>query len=95
MESLGDWQIEEDAFLDDTPRGQKTFTNIIATLNPSVKRRLVLACHYDSKYFTQFEFVGATDAAVPCAMLLDLANSLNESLKASPLEVNRIDVSLS
>ena len=30
-------------------RGTKTFTNIIATLNPLAPYKLVLACHYDSK----------------------------------------------
>ena len=63
-----------------------TFTNIIATLNPSAKRRLVLACHYDSKYYPPQwhgrEFQGATDSAVPCAMMLELARALDQELKS-------------
>lgn len=62
-----------------------TFNNIIATLNPSAKRRLVLACHYDSKYYPPQwhgrEFLGATDSAVPCAMMLELVRALDQELK--------------
>lgn len=68
-----------------TPYGRLPFSNVIATLNPSAKRRLVLACHRDSKYYSpqwQREFLGATDSAVPCAMMLELAQALDEELKA-------------
>ncbi|KAJ8288702.1 hypothetical protein COCON_G00013610 [Conger conger] len=79
------WTIEEDRFPAHTPYGPLTFTNIIATLNPSAKRRLVLACHYDSKYYPPQwhgrEFVAATDSAVPCAMMLELARTLDQELK--------------
>lgn len=54
------------------------FTNIVATLDPTATRRLVLACHYDSKKLANF--VGATDSAVPCAILLDIAINLQEKL---------------
>ena len=43
-----------------------------------VNNRIVFACHYDSKYFQNFNFIGATDSAVPCTMLLDLAKYLKE-----------------
>lgn len=41
---------------------------------------MVLAAHYDSKNITDRngkEFIGATDSAVPCAILLDIARQLN------------------
>ncbi|KAG5265890.1 hypothetical protein AALO_G00247460 [Alosa alosa] len=79
------WDVSEDSFRAQTPYGQMPFTNIIATLNPSAKRRLVLACHFDSKYFAPQwhgrEFQGATDSAVPCAMMLELARALDQELK--------------
>ena len=58
--------------------GEVEFTNIIATLDPTATRRLVLACHYDSKKLPHF--IGATDSAVSCAVLLDLAISLKKQL---------------
>lgn len=48
-------------------------------------RRVVLACHYDSKYFSNFEFIAATDSAVPCAILLDLAKFLKDFVKNQEL----------
>uniref|UniRef100_A0A674AXN7 Glutaminyl-peptide cyclotransferase n=1 Tax=Salmo trutta TaxID=8032 RepID=A0A674AXN7_SALTR len=61
------WDVQEDTFESHTPYGPMTFNNIIATLNPSAKRRLVLACRYDSKYYPPQwhgrQFLGATDSA--------------------------------
>uniref|UniRef100_A0A8C5KUA3 Glutaminyl-peptide cyclotransferase n=1 Tax=Jaculus jaculus TaxID=51337 RepID=A0A8C5KUA3_JACJA len=78
-----DWVLEVDTFLSQTPYGHRSFSNIISTLNPDAKRHLVLACHYDSKYFPHWDgrvFVGATDSAVPCAMMLELARALDKRL---------------
>lgn len=85
--SLGaGWDVTEDKFVSQTPYGPLPFTNLIGTLNPSAKRRLVLACHYDSKYYPPQwhgrEFQGATDSATPCAMMLELARALDEELMA-------------
>ena len=46
-----------------------------------LKNRIVFACHYDSKYFENFKFTGATDSAVSCALLLDLAKFLHDNFK--------------
>uniref|UniRef100_A0A8C4N517 glutaminyl-peptide cyclotransferase n=1 Tax=Eptatretus burgeri TaxID=7764 RepID=A0A8C4N517_EPTBU len=86
IESLSaGWTVNFDSFEDITPYGRKVFRNIIAVLNPEAKRRLTLACHYDSKYFPSDMygrvFVGATDSAVPCAMMLGLARVLDDQLK--------------
>ncbi|XP_068173732.1 glutaminyl-peptide cyclotransferase-like a [Antennarius striatus] len=82
------WTIDLDTFHSSTPNGQVTFTNIIATLDPSAPRRLLLACHYDSKALPpdprdqQRVFLGASDSAVPCAMILELASSLDSQLRS-------------
>ncbi|KAJ2927597.1 hypothetical protein H1R20_g9507, partial [Candolleomyces eurysporus] len=78
------WHIEEDAFTDNTPYGPKKFTNIIATKDPKASSRVVVAAHFDSKFFPDYpanQFVGATDSAAPCAMMLDLAEALNPLLE--------------
>lgn len=72
--------VELDAFRNSTPYGDLQFTNIIGRLNPQADKFLTLACHYDSKYFPDFEFVAATDSAVPCAIMLDLARTLRPAL---------------
>ena len=61
MRSLG-WDIETDQFTANTPHGKKTFENVITTLDSSAPRRLVLACHYDSKFSRDGKFIGATDS---------------------------------
>ena len=62
----------------------RPFTNIIATLDPHVEKRLVLAAHYDSKYIYSSQgrhFLGATDSALPVALLLDMVLSLDAKLQ--------------
>lgn len=54
------WHVAVDEFDDVAPKqfGTLRFRNIIASLNPDAERYLVLACHYDSKYFKDTVFVG-------------------------------------
>ncbi|XP_065144211.2 glutaminyl-peptide cyclotransferase [Paramisgurnus dabryanus] len=90
------WEVTEDSFYAHTPYGQLPFNNIIATLNPAAKRQLVFACHFDSKYYPPQwdgrEFLGATDSAVPCSMILELARAQDDELKA--VKDSGTDVSL-
>ncbi|XP_013199723.1 glutaminyl-peptide cyclotransferase-like [Amyelois transitella] len=80
MRDLG-WDVTENVFPDKTPVfGTLNFKNIIAKLNPNADRYLVLACHYDSKYTREHVFVGATDSAVPCAMMINLAKVMSKQL---------------
>ena len=51
-----------------------------------LNNRVVFACHYDSKLFKDFDFIGAVDSAVPCAMLLDFARFLNENFDKSEFD---------
>lgn len=82
------WSIDLDSFQSPTPRGQVTFTNVVAILDPTAPRRLLLACHYDSKALPpdprapEKVFLGASDSAVPCAMILELATSLDLQLRS-------------
>lgn len=81
MSELG-WTVESDLFEANTPLfGTLEFENIIVKLNPNAKRYLALACHYDSKYTRERNFVGATDSAVPCAQMINLATVMNDSLQ--------------
>ncbi|XP_015838534.1 glutaminyl-peptide cyclotransferase isoform X1 [Tribolium castaneum] len=83
------WQVDVDEFVERAPIfSQVTFKNIVASPNPQAERFLVLACHYDSKYFPNAVFVGAIDSAVPCAMMLEIAKTLSKELgriKDSPV----------
>ena len=46
--------------------------------------RMVLACHYDSKIDPP-GFVAATDSAVPCAMMINLAQTMKQELRNQKL----------
>lgn len=78
MENLG-WSTELDSFTDATPDGPIDFHNVIATLDPDAPRRLVIACHYDT-ITKRNNYVGATDSAVPCAQMINLAYALRRDL---------------
>lgn len=60
------------------------FVNMIASRDPPWARpgdvgRLTLVAHYDSK-LTPSGFIGATDSAAPCAMLMHAARSVDAAL---------------
>lgn len=75
LEVLG-FATKRDEFGDSIP-----YTNIIGIVNPNAEKFLMLTCHFDSKYIENLEeFVGATDCAVSCAILLNIAKSLNRFL---------------
>lgn len=79
MKSLG-WTIEKDKFRDVTPFGSQEFENIVAKLNKDATRYLTLACHYDSKIMEKGIFEGATDSAVPCSQMINLATVMKNHL---------------
>ncbi|XP_033103083.1 glutaminyl-peptide cyclotransferase-like, partial [Anneissia japonica] len=57
-----------------------------------------LACHHDSKYMepdtTGKMFVGATDSAVPCAMLIHLAENLHSYIASKSLDFSELTIQL-
>lgn len=85
--------MELDPFTASTPLGPLDFANVVATLDPGAARHLTLACHYDSKLFPSGSapFVGATDSAVPCALLLELAQALDQELSKAKDQVRSRD----
>ena len=88
------WSVTTDTFTDSTPFGSKSFTNIIATLDPDKPNRLVLAAHYDSKYFVRGEFLGAVDSALPVALIIDLVLTLDEKLQSRGVSFLSLSLSL-
>lgn len=60
------------------------FVNLIMTRDPPWTKpgevgRLSLVAHYDSKLIPE-GFIGATDSAAPCAMILHAVRSVDEAL---------------
>ncbi|KAL9120747.1 MAG: hypothetical protein Q9187_002700 [Circinaria calcarea] len=85
--NLPDWNISFQNSTSKTPvTGDRDvpFVNMIATrdppwTSPGKVSRLTLVAHYDSK-ITPDGFIGATDSAAPCAMLLQAARSVDKAL---------------
>lgn len=87
QQELPKWHVAYQNSTSKTPvTGEKEipFINFIATrdplrTNPGEVGYLTLVAHYDSK-MTPKDFIGATDSAAPCAMLMHVARSLDEAL---------------
>lgn len=85
--SLPEWHISLQNSTSKTPAtGDKEipFVNMIVSRDPPWSKpgdvgRLTLVAHYDSK-LTPEGFIGATDSAAPCAMLMHAARSVDDAL---------------
>ena len=85
--TLPKWNISLQNSTSRTPATGDTdvpFVNMIASLDPPWTTpgevgRLTLVAHYDSK-LTPSGFIGATDSAAPCAMLMHAARSVDAAL---------------
>lgn len=81
-----DLRIKEDRFTANTPLGKKDMMNIIA-IRPGEEVREIIAigAHYETKFFSDFTFVGANDNCSGTGLLLELARVIpsikNPSLK--------------
>ncbi|KAH7156544.1 hypothetical protein EDB81DRAFT_394266 [Dactylonectria macrodidyma] len=88
-DNLPEWTMEWQNTTSKTPvTGDKDvpFSNLIFRRDPPGANtgdvgRLTLVAHYDSKYEPE-GFIGATDSAAPCAMLMHVARSIEQALKA-------------
>ncbi|KAH7395918.1 glutaminyl-peptide cyclotransferase-like protein [Cadophora sp. MPI-SDFR-AT-0126] len=85
--NLPNWTIEFQNSTSTTPatgNKQVPFTNIVITRDPPWTKvgdvgRLALVAHFDSK-LSPPGFIGATDSAAPCAMIMHAARSVDEAL---------------
>jgi len=69
-------QVQVKAFDADTPHGRVSMANVIAVLPGRRPDVVMVAGHYDTKLFTQFQFVGANDGGSSTGLLLELARRL-------------------
>ncbi len=77
VKQLNGVQVEDDAFVANTPAGQLPVRNIIAKFPGTKDGIIVIAGHYDTNYPLQNSgYVGANDGGSSTAMLLELADEL-------------------
>ncbi|KAL0491828.1 hypothetical protein AKO1_010230, partial [Acrasis kona] len=90
------WNVEYDNFEENTPGlGVLNFTNIVATYNresrgsAQANKALVISAHFDSQFQTfDNSFQGATDSAVPCAMILQFLDLFEDMMNFYNKEPN-------
>ena len=81
----------EQKWTDDTPAGKLPMVNLIATIPGARKDRIVIAGHYDTKRFTRFRFVGASDGGSSAAFLIELARVLKARRNGFTIELLFLD----
>jgi Zn-dependent M28 family amino/carboxypeptidase len=69
-------KIEEYGFKAITPLGIKEMKNIVGIVEGTEPGVIILSNHYDSKFFRDFEFVGANDGGSTTAWMLEMARVL-------------------
>ena len=68
--------VSTDEFVVKTPLGDKAMANITAEIAGESKDVIILASHYDTKYYKDMLFVGANDPGASVGTLLELARVL-------------------
>ena len=81
----------EQKWTDDTPAGTLPMVNLTATIPGARKDRIVIAGHYDTKRFTRFRFVGASDGGSSAAFLIELARTLKVRTNGFTVELLFLD----
>jgi glutaminyl-peptide cyclotransferase len=69
-------QSRVEAFDAETPHGRLRLANVIGVLPGRRPDVIVVAGHYDTKWFRELRFVGANDGGSSTALLLELARAL-------------------
>jgi Zn-dependent M28 family amino/carboxypeptidase len=68
--------VKTDEFTASTPIGEKKMVNITAEVPGESKDVIIIASHYETKFFKDMLFVGANDPASSVATVLELARVL-------------------
>jgi len=74
------WQVKRQAFTEETPQGDIEFINVRARFSKQPTEslwtrptRVLLASHYDTKYYRDVDFSGANDPGSSIGALLEIA----------------------
>jgi len=79
LEATG-WQVIDQPFEAQTPRGTVQFVNLIARRpdQPQSEKLYFVGSHYDTKTFDSIRFVGANDGGSSSGALIELGRVLNQ-----------------
>ena len=68
--------VKTDEFIATTPFGEKSMVNLTAEVPGESKDVIIVASHYDTKFYKDMQFIGANDPATSVATLLELGRVL-------------------
>jgi len=71
--------VKTDEFITATPLGEKKMVNLTAEIPGESKDVIMVASHYDSKFYKDMRFVGANDPGTSVGTLLELGRVLGAS----------------
>lgn len=81
--------VSLDEFNATTPQGEKKMANIVAEIPGETKTLILIASHYETKFYKDMYFVGANDPAASVATLLEIGRVLG-SRKEKPKVTYRL-----
>jgi glutaminyl-peptide cyclotransferase len=70
--------VRVEPFDADTPHGRLPMANVVAVVPGRRPDVILIAGHYDTKWFRELKFVGANDGGSSAALLIELARRLRE-----------------
>ena len=73
--------VRTDEFTSVTPIGEKKMVNVTAEIPGESKDVIMIASHYDSKFYKDMRFVGANDPGTSVGTLLELGRVLGASVQ--------------
>ena len=83
------WNVSIDEFDAATPHGQKKMANIVGEMAGETKTVILIASHYETKYYKDMHFLGANDPASSVGTLLEIGRVLG-SMKEKPKVTYRL-----
>ena len=69
-------KVSFDEFVAVTPQGEKKMANIVGEIAGESRTMILIASHYDTKFYKDMHFVGANDPAASVATLLEIGRVL-------------------
>ena len=81
--------VSLDEFTATTPLGDRKMANIVGEIAGESKTLVLLASHYDTKFYKDMHFLGANDPATSVATLLEIGRVLG-SMKEKPKVTYRL-----
>jgi glutaminyl-peptide cyclotransferase len=79
--------VREQVFDAHTPIGTVRMVNLIGTLPGRRPESIAIGSHYDTKRFSDFRFVGASDGASSTAVLIEVGRALKQRQHAFTIEL--------